>query len=288
MLSTGVESGCRHYTTATEKFTGRSAWVLAMGFAIQWNKRITALTLVMFPVLLSLGVWQLDRAQQKRNIQWQFEQRRTQPPLALEALLSDESLNQSSADENLAHAPVALQGHFDNQHVILLDNQVVSGQVGYDLLQPFLASDGSGRQQWFLVNRGWVKAPPTRDRLPDIPAVPGADTTVNGRVYVPPGQPLQLAAPDWSGDHWPRVVQVAAPDKIGELMQQDFFPWQIRLAETDPNALNTHWQLITVLPEKHQAYAVQWFAMAAALVIWFLFANSNLWQLTRRRKMPND
>ena len=39
------------------------------------------------------------------------------------------------------------------------------------------------------------------------------------------------------------------------------------------------WQVVNVSPQKHQGYAVQWFAMAAVLFIFYLLRSSNLWQL---------
>ena len=58
----------------------------------------------------------------------------------------------------------------------------------------------------------------------------------------------------------------------------------MRLEADSPAALRTGWEIVTVSPEKHRGYAVQWFMMAAALVVLSAFANSNLagWLKSRR------
>jgi cytochrome oxidase assembly protein ShyY1 len=51
------------------------------------------------------------------------------------------------------------------------------------------------------------------------------------------------------------------------------FPHSVRLAEGSPGALTRYWPVISTAPEKHRAYAVQWFAMAAVLLGLFLYTS---------------
>ena len=48
-----------------------------------------------------------------------------------------------------------------------------------------------------------------------------------------------------------------------------------------PGALAVDWQVVNVSPEKHGAYAVQWFTMAAVLLMFYVLRSSNMWQLLR-------
>ena len=50
----------------------------------------------------------------------------------------------------------------------------------------------------------------------------------------------------------------------------------LQINPEQPLALQAVWKNINVMPEKHMGYAVQWFAMTAALAIALIFANTNL------------
>jgi cytochrome oxidase assembly protein ShyY1 len=49
----------------------------------------------------------------------------------------------------------------------------------------------------------------------------------------------------------------------------------------DVPGVDVDWQLVNTSPDKHRAYAVQWFTMAVVLLVFFLLRSSNLWQLLR-------
>jgi surfeit locus 1 family protein len=238
-----------------------------MRLSLSLNAKVTALAALLLPVMLLLGNWQLERAEEKRAIEAAFNARQQQAPV---------SIDQTSPDADLAFTPVELEGQFDNQRYFLLDNRVHAGQLGYEVLTP-LRTQGN---RWVLVNRGWIKGTDDRRDLPEIPTVDGT-VRVTGSIYVPPGQPFLLAEQDFSGTDWPLVAQAVEVDKFAAALGRDVFPYVVRLDESAHGALQSNWEPINVQPEKHIGYAVQWFAMAAALVIWFVFANTNLTQLLK-------
>lgn len=270
-----------------------------MKISISLNHRVTLLTVIVLPILFALGNWQLNRADEKREIQEKRNLRQAQAPATIESL---------DTNSDLAFTPVKLRGVFDNQHNYLLDNRINSGKVGYDVLSPFLTTTGT----WVLVNRGWIVAPPLRSDKPVIPpalasvgamsgeifsgqALPGETgqiartektntISVLASVYVSPGKPFQLEEQKFENIDWPLVIQVVEAEKLGALLNRDFFQYELRLKTNEIGALKAEWQAINVQPEKHIAYAVQWFAMAAVLAIWFLFANTNLKLLFANKK----
>src|SRR5690606_35186875 len=173
---------------------------------------------------------------------------------------------------------VTATGRFDNARSVLLDNRVRQGRPGHEVVVPFqLEANG----QWLLVNRGWIAAAPSRDQLPSVAEVPG-DVTLSGYLYQSPGEPFTLGAEQWR-ERWPQVLQNLDIPGIAALLAVELSPWTLRLDASSPGALAVGWEVINVQPEKHTAYAVQWFALAAALVVLALFANSNLGALMRRR-----
>lgn len=252
--------------------------------------KILILVACVLPVVTSLGFWQLDRAEEKRSIQTAFEQQRQKQPMGwsgIEALQqqvqsNSEALDQDSSQNDLAFLPVAFEGQFDKEKFILLDNKVLQGKVGYHVLQLFLvnkqvAIEQEDKQQWVLVNRGWIAAPRTRDEMPEIPKVSDGLTRISGEVYVQPGEAYKLEEETFQNPTWPLVIQNVEIKQLEKLLSISIFPYEIRLAQTDINALEVNWQALSVQPEKHVGYAVQWFAMAIGIILWGLFASSNLW-----------
>jgi surfeit locus 1 family protein len=86
--------------------------------------------LALLPCLLWLGVWQLHRADEKRALQMQFDAQRNAEPIDAAQLSA----------EPVAYTRAQLRGEFDNAHSFLLDNRVLHGRVGYEVLTPFVAN----------------------------------------------------------------------------------------------------------------------------------------------------
>lgn len=224
------------------------------------------ITLAALALCLHLGFWQLDRAQEKTALFASMESRATLAPVPLGELLA-------MADP--AHFPVELQGHFDNDHPILLDNRLVDGVAGYHLLSPFQTRDG----HWLLVNRGWLPRGRDRAQLPAIADISGL-VTVSGHSYVYSDRTFTLAEDDLQDARWPLRLQKIEMQTIGQLLGVELAPFEIRVApaaqlEADQQ-LPRPWQApeASVLgPERHRAYAVQWFSLAAAAVLIFIAAS---------------
>lgn len=244
-----------------------------MRLSLSLNGKVTALAIAVLPILLLLGTWQLQRAEEKRAIQDSLEARQQEAPQPMA------TIDEQAESQTLAFRRVLLKGEFDNERIFLLDNRVRSGQVGFEILSPFRSSSG----QWLLVNRGWVKGDPARRQLPSPPPVEG-EVETEGLIHVPAGEPFMLGEQILSPGQWPQVVQAVEVEKFAALLDLPLFPYVLRLREAAPGALNADWPTIMVGPEKHVGYAVQWFAMSLALIIWFIVANTNVVALIKSRR----
>lgn len=228
--------------------------------AFSLNIRVLILAIILIPVLLSLGQWQLRRAAEKQTILDKVDARWAQAPVNFDSL---------AIDEDLAFIPVRIKGSYDVGHMFLLDNRVRAGLVGYEVLVPLLTDNGV----WVLINCGWTEAPPLRSQLPYLPNLPREPLSLTARVYVPPGDGFQLQEDSMSVEQWPHTLQTVDMEKIAQLLSRPMFPYQLRLEASEPGALLIDWQPINQSPAKHHAYALQWFAMAIALIIWLLAAS---------------
>ena len=218
-------------------------------------------TLVVAAVCLQAAVWQLSRAEEKRT-------------LASDLITRTEAGYRDAADlltrEDPHNYPLQVRGHFDNAHNILLDNRTLDGVAGYHLLTPLETEDG----HWLLVNRGWLPRGRDRAELPAIPPIEGA-VTVPGQSYVYSPRTFVLAEDDLSNPQWPLRVQKVEMDVLSPLLGVELAPFELRAAPGAPleaggHALPRIWHDTAMGPERHQAYAVQWFAMAATVVIFFI------------------
>lgn len=241
------------------------------GFRFEPEWRITAFTVVLIPLMVGLGFWQLQRADEKAAMAASFEERQQQRPAPLSALWG-------KPDDSLAYVPVTLSGSFLPQEYFLLDNQVRHGRVGYEVLAILQLADQAGS---VLVNRGWIAGEADRELLPAVPDVAGP-VEITGHVYVAPGAPYLLAEQQLAPT-WPKRIQAVEMDIIAPavtgLLGGKMFPFPVRINAGQRGALAVDWQVVNISPQKHQGYAVQWFAMAAALLVLYLLHSSNLRQL---------
>ena len=230
----------------------------------------TLTVLALLPLLVFLGFWQLGRAEQKRVLLDNYAERQMAAPVAVGQLLE-------LADP--AFRRVQLRGHLDGQHSLLLDNRVRDGQVGVELLQPF-QDQASG--QWLLLNRGWLPWPSRR--TPPVFDTPEQTLDIQAWVYESPGATFQLQA-DPQNAPWPRLVTTVAPARLWAELGRQGFADEVRIAP-GPAAYKADWPLIStgMGPEKHTAYAVQWFAMALALLGLYLYLG---WHNAREKRHGN-
>ena len=213
---------------------------------------MTAAFALLLPLLLSLGYWQLGRADEKQARLAASQKLQAQAPVAL------------NAGHLATYTPVVLSGRFDRQRHFLLDNKVLEGRVGFDVVTPFY--DDSGRV--VLVNRGWVAGFPNRSQLPQL-VTPAARVVIHGRIARNIDKPFLLAKQQ-PNNRWPGVYQALDLELMAQALGQHPGDYFVRLNSGAAGAYRVYYQPVTVSPARHTAYAVQWFALAVALVVLYL------------------
>ncbi|WP_017009496.1 SURF1 family protein [Enterovibrio norvegicus] len=220
-------------------------------------------TLAMTVLLVKLGMWQVSRAAEKEALLTQLDVRQQHTLLRLSDL----------PKEGKGYR-IDVLGQFDASKSVLLDNQTHLGRVGYRWMMPFKATQDNN-EKWLLVELGWVPAPATRDVLPTLPNVKGA-FHVRGIIDLPSDRVVLGGASE--SVSWPWRVQSVDMAAINAETGESFYPWVVRAASVASDTgeqLETTWNVIPVWepvvmkPEKHYAYAMQWFGLA--LVVWVGF-----------------
>lgn len=219
--------------------------------------------------LAGLGLWQLDRAAHKRERHAGYVARQSAAPLDFATLPADSRLAE------LEWRQVRARGHYLDRHV-LLDNRLLQGRAGYEVLTPFATDDG----RVVLIARGWVPLGASRDAAPDVLA-PAEALTVHGHFGDVPVSGIELAGETRQAELMaPEIIRVQRVllEALAPLLEVRLWPAVLYLAPDAPGAFAVAWPAPGDGSAKHTAYAVQWFAMAAVL------GGIGLWQWQPRRR----
>jgi len=218
------------------------------------NFILTVLAVLVLSLLLKLGFWQLDRAQQKQNLLDLQSQRMTLSPVALSSI--------NISDKNLRYLPISISGELDVNHQILIDNQMRNGVPGYSVLTPLKMKNGRS----ILLNRGWLPLGNDRRVLPDV-KISKISVSIIGNLDHFPSVGIKLDNADELTEGWPAVTQVVDVEKVAERLGYRVMPYQVLLNEDQAIGYNREWVVMKMGPEKHHGYAFQWFALATAWVV---------------------
>lgn len=229
----------------------------------------TIATLLLLPALISLGQWQAHKAEQKQALQETYDQREQGIFLQVDA----HPLN----PEAVRYSRVVARGRYDPAYQILLDNQVHEGMAGYHVLTPLRIEGGDMR---VLVNRGWVPVGRDRNILPDTD-VPQGVMEVTGYAVVPSGKFFELERPEDLRSGWQKVWQNLDLKRYMGAVQFPLQPVVIRLdPASSAGGYVREWPRPDARIEVHRGYALQWYGMAAVLMVFYL--------VTSIRKAAND
>lgn len=217
------------------------------------------LALVMLGLLVSAGLWQLRRADEKRAILVEQAYRGAKEPLTIGPASA-----RGPSVAKLRHRLAVARGRYRGDVQYLLDNRTHNQIAGYHVLTPLRLGDSDVH---LLVNRGWVPVGPDRGRLPDV-AVSGVPVTAEGAIAAPPATGLVLGPAGFDDPDWPKVVQQVDMVRMGEQLGSPLLPFVLRLSQESEGGYTREWSARAGLtPERHTGYAVQWFALAMALVV---------------------
>jgi surfeit locus 1 family protein len=219
---------------------------------------------LVFPLLLSLALWQTDRAGAKQEM---IEKR------AASEVIAPLSLNQAprpiDADR---YRPALVRGHYLAEQQWLLDNRVYRGQAGYHVYTPFVIE--GAELPGLLVNRGWVAVGASREYLPALP-VPEDVVTLRGRLDSPASVGLVVGEVPLESVENKVLVQSLDIAALGRARNLDLMRFALVIDERQAGALQYDWSPIPEMgPEKHLGYAVQWFGLAVALLIIYVGVNT--------------
>jgi surfeit locus 1 family protein len=220
----------------------------------------TLLTVVALAGLVGLGVWQLQRASEKRALMSTFVAGQEQTV----------KLSRLNAEDLPRYQQVIVTGEFEPSRQLLLDNMPSrTGVPGYRVLTPLKLEDGG----MLLVDRGWVALGPTRAALPAI-EVSSDRREIFGRLDRLPLPAMRLGTLNLSTPTWPLVLNFPEyPDLKGVYGDGLLRPILLLDAQAEDGFERAWEPHFGVGPMRNLGYAIQWFALALALAVIFVVVN---------------
>jgi cytochrome oxidase assembly protein ShyY1 len=265
---------------------------MMFGKAIEQNKMrwwlAISVMLILAVVFVSLGNWQLNRAQERRII----AQTITSGQEASIVTLS----TQSTLDGLLPWQPAQVTGTWRPEMSFLLDNRNLDGRPGLWLATPLELAPG----QLLLVVRGWLARPIGQyNALPAITA-PNGLITLEGEVatHVPrlyslgEEAPIQFIAKKaltiregkttFALKDLPRRQNVSIAE-LSDDLDQTFLPFVLLQTSAVPDDLFVRqWPKPSIDADKNVGYAIQWFGFAGIALV---AIGVLLWRMPRRAKI---
>ena len=236
--------------------------MISKAFSREWLFT-TLLVVVGSVVCIRLGIWQLDRLEQRKEFNTQFEEMKSSASL---------DLNNSATDELvlMEWRKIRVTGEYDFENQVAIRNQYHKGEYGYHLVTPVLF-DGKA----VLVDRGWIPAD-------------GNSAPADWRKYDEPG-PVDVEGQIRLGYVKPAIGGIEDPVPVGsektflwnnldldKISMQSPYPIlavyiQTDMIEGDETPPISYQPVVEISEGPHMGYALQWFAFAAILFFGYPF-----------------
>lgn len=217
------------------------------------------LCLFFFVLTCALGTWQVHRYQYKQQLLSSYQQNLSEKP---------QSFLQIANKKNIEFQSIIVQGVYLNQLTIVIQNKFHDNKPGFEIITPFRVH---GENKLLLVNRGWLekKANQTIPKIQNINQeqhITGSIKLLNERQFILGKNILNANDPTNSI----LMMQKIDIQDIEKATQKEFFPYILRLDPSQSNGFVRDWGVKNIVPERHMAYALQWYLLALAVFIGFI------------------
>jgi surfeit locus 1 family protein len=202
-------------------------------------------------ILISLGVWQLQRLEWKENILAQINERLTSDPVGI-------PLSANEADDE--YLPVKTDGVLHDNEIHVLVSQKRVG-AGYRVISSFVTNDG----RTIMVDRGFIKTEQKNDSRPTGPV------QITGTLHWPNETGSSIPEPDRAKNIWfardvPTMAAALNTDPVLVISRETSFADDpVQPLPVDSSAI----------PNDHLQYAITWFSLA---LVWITMTITFIWR----------
>ena len=262
----------------------------------------TIVTLLCVVIMFGLGIWQLERKAQKDIRLMQIEERQSNRPYKLEELVFERGVNINSNNDtnnntsdsknlDIQDFPVSFVGTAQLENLFFIDNKIVSGRTGYQVVVPVATLD----KDIVLANLGWLRGNGIRGQLPLISDNLRSELTKRSTQFTGvvsyPSINAMVSETNTAFGQFPALLQQTDMAQMkqhlraaGLLSQGKLYPFIVNLTPDESSEFIRNWQPVVMSPEKHLGYAVQWFGLGIAALTIYLLSLMKLFQTKNNKE----
>jgi cytochrome oxidase assembly protein ShyY1 len=227
---------------------------------------LTLIGLILMPVMVELGIWQMHRHEQEDANNALIRQSLAAPATPVEKLTAPGA---HVASQNNFRT-VTATGRYDTAHQVVVRHRTSSDDstIGYYLITPLVMAGDKA----VLVNRGWIPAPQNGNdaQFPTLPPTPSEQVSITGRI-----RPDETTASTGIVEHSglpPRMIMLINSGKLAALLSEPVLGGYIELTSTSPEPAGNQPQPVPAptpgqsnggYHPPHLAYAWQWWLFVA-------------------------
>lgn len=190
-----------------------------------------------------------------------------------------------ASDRPLDYRWVEMAGHYLTDQTFLLDNRWHRRQSGVDVITPFklaIQNQTAAQNQIILVNRGWIASSTLKQHLPSLRWTQLTTVeNISGQLHRIPTRQFILGH-NVLHAAWPRRLQKIDRKSLDQQWQASVLPYVLRLSPNLPHGFLREWPVVQWQPQRHLAYAIQWFGLGLVLIIFYVLISR---RPSRRRQI---
>jgi surfeit locus 1 family protein len=226
-------------------------------YRFDWSLWPTVAAVMGIASTLALANWQLSRGHEKESAAARVASANRDAPIELGG-------NEVKADD-VAWRRVEVRGTFAPHYMVLIDNRIFNGRVGYHVVMPIKIA---GSERYALVNRGWIAANATRDALPSV-KTPDGVVRITGLAMQPSRRYFELSSNVTEGKVWQNLTVERYRAAVPIAIQ----PVVIQQESALDDGLIREWPAPDVGIERHYSYALQWLALAVTILVFYVVTH---------------
>ena len=220
-----------------------------------FKSKILIFAIIFVPITISLGIWQIERANEKKLIIANYDKLLVSAPIALQ---KNQMLNNWQ--------PIETTGTYEDT-IVYEDNAINNGKAGFKVYHLFRNDDGT----FIFIHRGFIERNLIKNNLPEV-EIPTEKKSIYGTTLFKQNNTFVKNIEESDS----RIIQEFNTSLLIErypmLKDKYLHPFLFNLDIRDVNKYQPIEKPVNMTASKHIGYAIQWFGLCAALIILTIYA----------------